>query len=183
MKYLLDPTVFALDESISERDFNIYVNRLLLWDKWLEKNPGDVYVLSNTEDILYKMFYLPENADSLDLTLYDYIIDAVDTVSAKVERIKRAKSVGVPVISSMGTGNKLKPEMLEVSDIYKTSVCPLAKVMRTRLKKEGIKALKVVYSKEPPTTNPENIIGSVPFVPSVAGLITAGEVIKDLIKQ
>lgn len=132
---------------------------------------------------VHKMFYLPENADSLDLTLYDYIIDAVDTVSAKVELIKRAKSVGVPVISSMGTGNKLKPEMLEVSDIYKTSVCPLAKVMRTRLKKEGIKALKVVYSKEPPTTNPENIIGSVPFVPSVAGLITAGEVIKDLIKQ
>lgn len=130
----------------------------------------------------HKMFYLPENADSLDLSQYDYIVDAIDTVAAKVELIVRADKCGVPIISSMGTGNKLNPQMFEVADIYKTSVCPLAKVMRTRLKKEGVKKLKVVYSKEEPITNPDNIIGSVPFVPSVAGLIIAGEVIKNLIK-
>lgn len=129
----------------------------------------------------HKMFYLPENADGLDLSQYDYIVDAIDTVSAKVELVVRAQKCGVKVISSMGTGNKMHPEMFEISDIYKTSVCPLAKVMRTRLKKEGIKKLKVVYSKEEPITNPDNIIGSVPFVPSVAGLIIASEVVKDLI--
>ena len=131
--------------------------------------------------VTHKMFYLPENADGLDLSQYDYIIDAIDTVAAKVELIVRAQKAGVKVISSMGTGNKLRPEMFEVADIYKTSVCPLAKVMRTRLKKEGIKKLKVVYSKEEPITNADNIIGSVPFVPSVAGLIIASEVIKDLL--
>ena len=130
----------------------------------------------------HKMFYLPQNADSIDLSQYDYIVDAIDTVAAKVELIVRADKCGVKVISSMGTGNKMHPQMFEVADIYKTSVCPLAKVMRTRLKKEGIKKLKVVYSKEEPITNPEGIIGSVPFVPSVAGLIIAGEVVKDLIK-
>ena len=131
----------------------------------------------------YKTFYLPENADQIDLSQYDYIVDAIDTVAAKVELIVRADKAGVKIISSMGTGNKLRPEMFEVADIYKTSVCPLAKVMRTRLKKEGIKKLKVVYSKEEPITNPDNIIGSVPFVPSVAGLIIAGEVIKDLLNM
>ena len=131
----------------------------------------------------YKMFYLPQNADDIDLAKYDYIIDAIDTVSAKVELIVRAKKLNVKIISSMGTGNKLHPEMFEISDIYKTSVCPLAKVMRARLKKEGIKKLKVVYSKEEPITNPDNIIGSVPFVPSVAGLILAAEVIKELVKD
>ena len=130
----------------------------------------------------HKMFYLPENAHMLDLLQYDYIVDAIDTVAAKVELIVRADKCGIKIISSMGTGNKLQPHMFEVSDIYKTSVCPLAKVMRTRLKKEGIKRLKVVYSKEEPITNPDNIIGSVPFVPSAAGLIIAGEVVKDLIK-
>lgn len=131
---------------------------------------------------MHKMFYLPENADSINLSEFDYIVDAIDTVTAKIELIKRAEACGVPVISSMGTGNKIHPEMLEISDIYKTSVCPLAKVMRTRLKKEGIKKLKVVYSKETPIKNDEGIIGSVPFVPSSAGLIIAGEVVKDLIK-
>lgn len=129
----------------------------------------------------HKMFYLPENADTLDLSQYDYIVDAIDTVAAKVELIVRANKVGTKIISSMGTGNKIHPEKFEIADIYKTSVCPLAKVMRTRLKKEGIKKLKVVYSKEEPITNPDNIIGSVPFVPSVAGLIIAGEVVKELI--
>ena len=130
----------------------------------------------------HKMFYLPENSHELDLSAYDYIVDAVDTVAAKVELAVNAQKSGVPIISSMGTGNKLCPEKFEIADIYKTSVCPLAKVMRTRLKKEGIKKLKVVYSKEQPTKNNQNIIGSVPFVPSVAGLIIAGEVIKDIIK-
>lgn len=129
---------------------------------------------------VYKMFYLPENAEQLQLSQYDYIVDAIDTVAAKVELIVRANKANTKIISSMGTGNKLHPEMFEVSDIYKTSVCPLAKVMRTRLKKEGIKKLKVVYSKEEPITPPDNIIGSVPFVPSVAGLIIAGEVIKEI---
>ncbi len=129
----------------------------------------------------HKMFYLPENADTLDLSQYDYIVDAIDTVAAKVELVLNADKCGTPIISSMGTGNKLHPELFEVTDIYKTSVCPLAKVMRTRLKKEGIKNLKVVYSKEEPIKNADNIIGSVPFVPSVAGLIIAAEVIKDLI--
>lgn len=131
---------------------------------------------------VHKMFYLSDNADSLDLSQYDYIVDAIDTVAAKVELIVRADECGVPIISSMGTGNKLRADLFEVADIYKTSVCPLAKVMRTRLKKVGIKKLKVVYSKEEPITNPDNIIGSVPFVPSVAGLIIASEVIKSLIK-
>lgn len=131
----------------------------------------------------HKMFYLPENADSIDLSQYDYIVDAIDTVSAKVELIVRANKCGTKIISSMGTGNKLRPEMFEIADIYKTSVCPLAKVMRARLKKEGIKKLKVVYSKEEPITNPDNIIGSVPFVPSVAGLIIAGEVVRELTKN
>lgn len=129
----------------------------------------------------YKMFYLPENADELDLVQYDYIVDAIDTVAAKVELIVRANKCGVKIISSMGTGNKLHPEMFEICDIYKTSVCPLAKVMRTRLKKEGIKKLKVVYSKEEPMKNDDNVIGSVPFVPSVAGLIIASQVVKELV--
>ena len=132
---------------------------------------------------VHKMFYLPENADRLDLSQYDYIVDAIDTVAAKVELIVRADKVGTKIISSMGTGNKLHPELFEIADIYKTSVCPLAKVMRTRLKKEGIKKLKVVYSKEEPIKNDDNVIGSVPFVPSVAGLIIASEVVKELIND
>lgn len=131
----------------------------------------------------HKMFYLPENADEIDLAQYDYIVDAIDTVAAKVALIVRADKVGTKIISSMGTGNKMHPEMFEITDIYKTSVCPLAKVMRTRLKKEGIKKLKVVYSKEEPIKNDDNIIGSVPFVPSVAGLIIASEVVKELIND
>lgn len=131
----------------------------------------------------HKMFYLPENADEIDLAQYDYIVDAIDTVAAKVELIVRANKCGARIISSMGTGNKMHPEMFEITDIYKTSVCPLAKVMRTRLKKEGIKKLKVVYSKEEPIKNDDNVIGSVPFVPSVAGLIIASEVVKELIND
>lgn len=135
----------------------------------------------------HKVFYLPENADEYNFDLYDYIVDAVDTVTAKIEIIVRAKQCGVPVISSMGTGNKLDPTAFEVSDIYATSVCPLARVMRRELKARNIGSLKVVYSKEKAikceaadnkTARP--IPGSVSFVPSVAGLIIAGEVIKDI---
>ena len=133
----------------------------------------------------YTTFYLPENADEFDFTQYDYIVDAIDTVTAKIDIIKRAYELGVPVISSMGTGNKLDPTQFEVTDIYKTSVCPLAKVMRRELKTRGVKKLKVIYSKEEPRKNlitdgERPVPASISFVPSVAGLIMAGEVIKDL---
>ncbi len=135
----------------------------------------------------HEVFYLPENADNYDFSVYDYIVDAVDTVTAKLEIIRRAKEADIPVISSMGTGNKLDPTRLEVADISKTTVCPLARVMRRELKSRGINHLKVVYSKEEPrktaiTEDGRNAPASVAFVPSVAGLIIAGEVIKDLIK-
>lgn len=134
----------------------------------------------------HQMFYLPENSDTFDFSRYDYVIDAVDTVSAKIDIIVKSKEAKVPVISSMGAGNKLCAWQFEVSDIYDTSVCPLARVMRHEMKKRGILNLKVVYSKEMPIKNSvfgENgkpIPGSVAFVPSVAGLIIAGEVILDL---
>lgn len=134
----------------------------------------------------FKIFYSADNADSIDISAYDYIIDAIDSVSSKIELIKRAKTAGVNIISSMGTGNKLDPTRLEISDISKTSVCPLARVMRTELRRRGINHLKVVYSKEEPiraVADPQSTRhapGSVSFVPSVAGLIIAGEVIKDI---
>ena len=132
-----------------------------------------------------KMFYLPENSDEIDLTVYDYIIDAIDNVTAKIELIKRAYEANIPIISSMGTGNKLHPEMLEVSDIYKTSVCPLARVMRRELKNRGIKKLKVVYSREEPIKsvideNGRHAPASAVFVPACAGMILAGEVVRDI---
>lgn len=130
----------------------------------------------------FKTFYLPETANEFDFTKYDYIIDAIDTVAGKVEIALNADKTKTPLISSMGAGNKVNPDMFEVADIYKTSVCPLAKVMRTRLKKLGIKKLKVVYSKEKPIKNNTGVRypGSCSFTPSVAGLIIAGEVIKDI---
>ena len=145
---------------------------------------------------VYKCFFLPENSGDFDFSKYAYIVDAIDTVTAKLELIVRAKEANVPIISSMGTGNKLDPTKLEVTDIYKTEVCPLARVMRNELKKRGIKKLKVVYSKEQPikVKKKENeqitsenmgrikdVPGSVAFVPSVAGLIIAGQVIGDII--
>ena len=129
-----------------------------------------------------QMFYLPENADEIILEDYDYVIDAIDTITSKIELAKRCEEKGVMLISSMGTGNKLNPAMLEVSDIYKTSVCPLAKVMRRELKKRRIKHLKVVYSKELPIKTNDRTPGSSAFVPSSAGLLIASEVIKDLLK-
>jgi tRNA A37 threonylcarbamoyladenosine dehydratase len=147
-------------------------------------------------------FFLPENASEFDFTKYDYIVDAVDTVTAKIALIMAADAAGTPIISSMGAGNKLDPTRFQVADIYKTSICPLAKVMRRELKKRGIKKLKCVYSTEESMTpleipggteqteqkeqNNETSVrkrstpGSVSFVPSAAGLIIAGEVIKDL---
>lgn len=138
----------------------------------------------------HQVFYLPETADEFDFTKYDYVVDAIDTVSGKLALIERAKEAKVPVISSMGAGNKLDPTAFEVADIQKTSVCPLARVMRRELKKRGIDHVKVVYSKEEPLPSPlqdeesgKTIPGSIAFVPSVVGLILAGEVIKDLIKD
>lgn len=151
---------------------------------------------------VHKCFYLPETKDAFDFTEYSYIVDAVDTVTAKIQLVLEAERAGVPIISSMGAGNKTDPSGFCVSDIYKTSVCPLAKVMRRELKKRGIKKLKVVYSKEQPLAPLDNregetdgerlegqerggsrrraVPGSCAFVPSVAGLILAGEVVRDL---
>jgi tRNA A37 threonylcarbamoyladenosine dehydratase len=130
----------------------------------------------------HRVFYTPDNAGGFDFSVYAHIVDAVDMVSAKIEIIVRAKAAGVPVISCMGTGNKLDPARLEVADIYKTSVCPLARVMRAELKKRGVEGVKVVYSREEPKKTGQRTPGSVSFVPPVAGFIIAGEVIKDLIK-
>ena len=132
----------------------------------------------------FKTFFEPKTSKEFDFTKYDYIIDAIDSVTGKIELVLKAKEVNVPIISCLGTGNKLHPEKFEISDIYKTSVCPLAKVMRTELKKRGIKKLKVLYSKENPIKQSgQRIPSSISFVPPVAGLIIAGEVIKDLIKE
>lgn len=134
----------------------------------------------DAEVICYNVFYLPENADEYDLSQYDYIVDAIDTVSAKLELITRATKNNVPIISSMGTGNKIDPTQFEITDINKTSVCPLARVMRRELKARGVKKLKVVYSKEQPRQGNGRIPASCSFVPSVAGLIIASEVVKDI---
>ena len=168
-------------------------------ERMLDINP-DVKVQT------YKCFFLPENADDFPFAEYDYVVDAVDTVTAKIELVMKCQSMGVPIISSMGAGNKLDASAFQVADIYKTKMCPLAKVMRRELKKRGVKKLKVVYSEEKPTrpiedmaiscrtncvcppgaahkcTERRDIPGSVAFVPSVAGLIAAGEVVKDLVK-
>ena len=142
--------------------------------------------------ITHKLFYLPETADEIDLSEFDYIVDAIDTVAAKLCLIERAEKAGVPVISAMGAGNKLDATAFKVADIYKTSGCPLARVMRLECKKRGIKSLKVVYSEEKaitPQTELKDDNGarrsvptSIAFVPSVVGLIISGEVIKDLIR-
>lgn len=167
----------------------------------------------DAEVVSRKCFFLPETSGEFDFSRYDYVVDAVDTVSAKIELVMKAKAAGVPIICSMGAGNKLDPTAFEVADIYSTSVCPLARVMRGELRKRGVERLKVVYSKEPPitplpsgtvqqhSTLPSGAVadcgqaangmgkgsafkrtvpGSTAFVPSVAGLIIAGEVVKDI---
>lgn len=167
-------------------------------ERMLDINPDvDVHI--------HNCFFLPENADQFPFEAYDYVVDAVDTVTAKIALVMKANELNIPIISSMGAGNKLDASKFEVTDIYKTKVCPLAKVMRRELKKRGVKKLKVVYSEEKPLTpnacqennnktNDAGIAdagqtharrstpGSVAFVPSVAGLIIAGEVVKDLTK-
>ena len=166
-------------------------------DRILDINP-------EAEVNIHNCFFLPDNADEFPFEEYDYVVDAVDTVTAKIALVMKCKELDIPIISSMGAGNKLDPTAFQVADIYKTSVCPLAKVMRRELKKRGIKKLKVVYSQETPTrpiedmaiscrtncicppgaahkcTERRDIPGSTAFVPSVVGLIIAGEVIKDL---
>ena len=166
-------------------------------DRILDINP---HAVVNT----YKTFYMPNTADQFDFSQYDYVVDAIDTVTGKIQLVEQANACGVPIISSMGAGNKLDASAFEVADIYKTSVCPLAKVMRRELKKRRIRHLKVVYSKEQPLepiddmaiscrqhcicppgavrkcTERRAIPGSTAFVPSVVGLIIAGEVVKDL---
>lgn len=157
----------------------------------------------NAEVTVHPCFFLPENAAEFPFDTYDYVVDAVDTVTAKIELVLQAKEKGVPIISSMGAGNKLDGSLFQVADIYKTKVCPLAKVMRRELKKRGVKELKVVYSEEQPRVphldieesrisvdrdasdiqqdaRRRSVPGSVAFVPSVAGLLIAGEVVKDL---
>lgn len=169
-------------------------------DRILEINPDAAVNM-------HQCFFLPENADEFPFEEYDYVVDAVDTVTAKIELVMKCREKGVPIISSMGAGNKLDASAFRVADIYETKMCPLARVMRYELKKRGVKKLKVVYSEEKPMrplddmsiscrescicppgaerkcTERRDIPGSVAFVPSVAGLIIGGEVIKDLIKQ
>ena len=169
-------------------------------ERMLEINP-------KVDVTVHKCFFLPETAEEFHFDQYDYVVDAVDTVTAKISLVMKAQEAGTPIISSMGAGNKLDASRFQVADIYKTKVCPLAKVMRRELRKRGIKKLKVVYSTEPPIEPKETeelscknhcvcppgtarkctvrrqIPGSTAFVPSVAGLIIAGEVVKDLIKD
>lgn len=144
---------------------------------------------SEAEVEIYKEFFMPESKELFDNSV-DYIVDAIDTITAKIELIVRANKLNIPIISCMGTGNKLDPTKFEITDIYKTEVCPLAKVMRKELRNRNIKKLKVLYSREEPIKteifdeeSKKQVPGSISFVPSVAGLIISGEVIKDLIKR
>ena len=187
----LNRQIFATRKTLGQYKVDIAEQRIL------EINPKAVVHT-------YKTFYAPQTAELFDFTQYDYVVDAIDTVTGKLELVEQAEKAGVPIISSMGAGNKMDPTAFEVADIYETSVCPLARVMRRELKKRGIKKLKVVYSKEPPMTPIDDMAiscrtncicppgtarkctqrrqvpGSNAFVPSVVGLIIAGEVVKDL---
>ncbi len=173
----LNRQIIALHSTIGKMKTQVMSQRLL------DINP-------ELEVMIHNKFVLPENIDEFDFLHYDYIVDAIDTVSGKLAIIEKAYFLGKPVISSMGTGNKLDPTKFEITDINKTSVCPLARVMRYELKKRGVKKLKVLYSKEEPikptvqatTEKGKAVPGSISFVPSVAGLVIASQVIKDLIK-
>ncbi len=186
------------NDKVSESNIN---RQLVATTKTIGKYKVDVArerildINPNANIEVHKDFFMPESEQLFDNTV-DYIVDAIDTVTAKIELVIRASKMEIPIISCMGTGNKLDPTKFEVADIYDTKVCPLAKVMRKELKLRGIKKLKVVYSKEEPIDCKENyeneddkiktkkhVPGSISFVPSVAGLILAGEVIKDLIKK
>ena len=187
----LNRQIFATRKTVGQYKVDVAQQRIL------EINPKAVVHT-------YKTFYAPQTAEQFDFSQYDYVVDAIDTVTGKLQLVEQAEKAGVPIISSMGAGNKMDPTAFEVADIYETSVCPLARVMRKELKKRGIKKLKVVYSKEPPMTPIEDMAiscrtncicppgtarkctqrrqvpGSNAFVPSVVGLIIAGEVVKDL---
>ena len=169
----LNRQIIALDSTVGRAKVEVMKERIL------DINPGCTVTS-------YELFYSEENANAIDLSVYDYVIDAIDTVKSKLLLIERANSLGTRIISSMGAGNKLDPTAFEVADIYKTSVCPLARVMRTELRRRKIPSLKVVYSKEEPIravaddSGARHAPGSISFVPSVAGLILAGEVIKDI---
>ena len=175
----LNRQIIATHETVGRYKVDVMKERIL------SINPA-------AEVTVHKCFYLPETRAQFDFTNYDYVVDAIDTVAGKIALVLQAEESGTPIISSMGAGNKLDPAAFQVADIYQTSVCPLAKVMRKELKKRGVKKLKVVYSKELPDAvrNDEeslqssprrSIPGSIAFVPSVAGLIIAGEVVKGLV--
>ena len=173
----LNRQLLALHSTLGQKKTDVLRARLL------DINPALQVTVRDT-------FFLPENADTFPFADYDYVVDAIDTVAGKIALAVCAKEAGVPIIASMGAGNKLDPTRFEVADLAKTSVCPLARTMRRELKKRGIDHMKVVYSKEPaqkpqiPVPEGERPVpGSVSFVPSVAGLILAGEVVKDLIRQ
>ena len=159
--------IIALHSTVGMQKVEVLKNRIL------DINP-------ECQVFVHNQFFLPENSNDFDFSIYDYVVDAVDTVTAKLEIIKKSKESNVPVISSMGTGNKLNPMGFKVSDISKTKVCPLARVMRNELKKRGISKVKCVYSEENPVIQTQTP-ASVAFVPSVAGLLIASEVIKDLV--
>lgn len=160
--------IIALHSTVGMQKVDVLKNRIL------DINP-------ECQVFVHNQFFLPENSNDFDFSIYDYVVDVVDTVTAKLEIIKKSKESNVPVISSMGTGNKLNPMGFKVSDISKTKVCPLARVMRNELKKRGISKVKCVYSEENPVIQTQTP-ASVAFVPSVAGLLIASEVIKDLVK-
>ena len=167
--------IYALHSTVGKDKVDVAADRVL------DINPDCIVTK-------HKIFYLPETADQINLSDYDYIVDCIDTVSAKLALVMRAKEADVPIISSMGTGNKLDPSKLKIADVSKTSVCPLARVMRQELRKRGIYHLKCVFSTEEPATvsiesGSRHVPGSVAFVPSVVGLMLAGEVIKDLIRS
>lgn len=177
----LNRQIIATTKTIGKNKVDVMKERML------EINP-------NAQVETYQEFYMPNSKTEIITKDLAYVADCVDTVTAKIEIITQSKNLGIPVISSMGTGNKLDPLRFEITDIYKTSVCPLAKVMRKELKKRNIESLKVLYSKEEPIkitnnteclaeTNKTQVPGSVSFVPSVAGLIIAGEIVKDIIKN
>ena len=173
----LNRQIFATRKTVGQFKVDVARQRIL------EINPKAVV---NT----YKTFYAPQTAEQFDFSQYDYVVDAIDTVTGKLALVLQAQEAGVPIISSMGAGNKLDPTAFRVADIYQTSVCPLARVMRTELRRRGVKHLKVVYSTEPSLTplpapaeeqtSRRQTPGSTAFVPAVAGLIIAGEVVRDL---
>lgn len=166
----LNRQIIALHSTIGKQKVSV------MRDRVLDINP-------NANVNIFPLLFLPENSSQFDFSKYDYVIDAIDNITAKIELVVKCQEAGTPIIASMGTGNKLDPTKFEISDIYKTSVCPLAKVMRYKLKKRGVKKLKVLYSKENPLKTKDRTPASISFVPSAAGLIIAGEVIKDIIKK